>query len=92
MEKHSSVEIAGVQSTLENAPEPTNIIWENLGFDVKKRFFKIVLMIFIAFLIVSLSFTFMKTASNRISNILDKYDNSVPCEDLFNFYGRERAE
>jgi len=92
MESKNSIELGGSDSKLTSAPEPTNIIWENLGFDIKRRFTSIVIMIVISLVIVICSFSLMKNASNRVSYILDKYDASVPCEKLFKFYGADRAE
>ena len=89
MEGHDSVEICGHQCAVEKAPEPTNIIWENVGYDTSRRAFRMFIIVISAFIIFSISFFAMKHTANRAAFYLDKYDHSIPCSTIKNFYTPE---
>jgi hypothetical protein len=49
-------------------------------------------MIVVSFAIFAITFMLMKSTAKRQAFYLDKYDRSIPCEILENFYGPEQME
>lgn len=87
MESLREVKIAGHRCRISKAPEPTNIIWQNVGYDPSRRFVRILIMIVVSFTIFAITFLLMKSTANRQAYYLDKYDQSISCDVLENFYG-----
>lgn len=89
MEAYSSINVLGTVCKIRKAPEPTNIIWENIGFKTSKRTFRVFVIFIAAIIIFIISFKAMKHTANRSAFFLEKYDHSIPCNTLLNFYGEE---
>lgn len=90
MEANQKVTILGSRCRITKAPEPTNIIWENIGLDPKRRQIRIVFIILFTFLICVATFKMMKITANKQAYYVEKYDASLPCSALKDFYGVEK--
>ena len=84
--KMPEIILGGEESAVEEALEPTNIIWENYDFDdsIRKTRFLMILGT-IAFVLL---LTFMVTfkAKSATKELIGKYDVSIKCSELSKIY------
>ena len=80
------IELGGVYSEVNEALEPTNIIWENYDFDEQTRNRRYMMIIGTICFVLFLTFcvTFKAKASQRI--LIGKYDMSIKCSELNKIY------
>ena len=87
MEAHDRALIEGSFCKVQKAPEPTNIVWENIGYKASKRVLRMVIMVISSFAIFAITFLLMKWIANRQAYLLEKYDSSISCSVINDFYG-----
>ena len=72
--------------SIEEAPEPEDIIYENLEFSWVQRLFRVILVYIISFILIALCFFFIlylnkiqikKSQNDKKTNILNKYSVSI---------------
>ena len=83
------VELAGWESKMIEAPEPTNVIWENRDFDKTVRWFRLLCIILLVAFVLLL--TFLATVQAKIisNGLTGKYDNSINCKELETMYDKK---
>ena len=85
MEK-GKITLAGKRSKVQEAPEPTNVIWENRDFQKEARVLKLLLVIVAVCVVLFLTFMVTVYAKNTTNELVGKYDDSLNCNELKNMY------
>ena len=85
MEK-GKITLAGKRSKVQEAPEPTNVIWENRDFQKEARVLKLLLVIIAVCVVLFLTFMVTVYAKNTTNELVGKYDDSLNCNELKHMY------
>ena len=80
--------ILGHFSAVSEAPEPTNVKWENYGFAVKQRKIRMVAIFLILLGILMINYFLTKTAEDLTISAVGKYDYSMSCDSLDLIYSK----
>ena len=91
MEK-GKITLAGKRSKVQEAPEPTNVIWENRDFQKEARWLKLLLVITAVCVVLFLTFMVTVYAKNTTNELVGKYDDSINCKELKNMYDSKTEE
>ena len=86
------VELAGWESKLIEAPEPTNVIWENRDFDKTVRWFRLTCIILLVAFVLLLTFLATVQAKILTNELTGKYDTSINCRELDTMYDKKTLE
>lgn len=78
--------IAGVKSSVKEAPEPTNVIWENRDFDKQVRWAKFILVCIAVIFVLFLTFLATVKAKSMTNDLIGKYDDSINCQEMGHMY------
>lgn len=68
------------------APEPTNVIWENRDFDRTIRYGRLVLVIMAVLVVLFITFLATVQAKAMSNDLIGKYDDSINCKDMSKMY------
>lgn len=82
----SNIQIAGSNSKMGEAPEPTNVIWENRDFDKSIRYGNLVKVILAVLIVLFITFIATVQAKAMTNDLIGKYDESVNCRDMGKMY------
>jgi hypothetical protein len=85
MEK-GKITLAGKRSKVQEAPEPTNVIWENRDFQKEARVLKLLLVMIAVCVVLFLTFMVTVYAKNTTNELVGKYDDSLNCNELKQMY------
>ena len=91
MEK-GKITLAGKRSKVQEAPEPTNVIWENRDFQKEARVLKLLLVMIAVCVVLFLTFMVTVYAKNTTNELVGKYDDSLNCNELKNMYDAKTEE
>ena len=80
------VQLAGFKSSIKEAPEPTNVIWENRDFDKTVRWAKFVLVCFAVVFVLFVTFLATVKAKSMTNDLIGKYDDSINCYEMSRMY------
>lgn len=86
------IEIGGGDSTIAEAPEPTNIIWENYDFDPATRRARFIMILGTIAFVLFLTFCVTFKAKDATKLLVGKYDVSIKCSELNKIYTREQLK
>ena len=86
------ITLAGARSKVQEAPEPTNVIWENRDFQKEARVLKLVLVLIAVCVVLFLTFLVTVYAKNTTNELIGKYDDSLNCNELKNMYDAKTEE
>lgn len=89
MADQSEIEVAGSPSKMAEAPEPTNVIWENRDFDKSIRYGNLVKVILAVLIVLFITFIATAQAKTMTNDLTLKYDESVNCKDMTKMYKAE---
>lgn len=80
LEVENHITLCGMRSKIIEAPEPTNVIWENRDFNKKIRVKRLVYVIFCVIFVLFI--TFMATVQAKVvsNDLIGKYDESMNCQ------------
>mmetsp|Transcript_27157 Transcript_27157/g.33770 ORF Transcript_27157/g.33770 Transcript_27157/m.33770 type:complete len:113 (-) Transcript_27157:1788-2126(-) len=68
------------------APEPTNVIWENRDFDKEIRYTNLVYVILAVLIVLFITFLATVQAKAMTNELIGKYDDSVNCHEMSKMY------
>lgn len=71
------------------APEPTNVIWENRDFDKTIRWFRLTMIILLVAFVLLLTFLATVQAKTLTNELTGKYDTSINCKELDTMYDKK---
>ena len=71
------------------APEPTNVIWENRDFDKTIRWFRLTMIILLVAFVLLLTFLATVQAKTLTNELTGKYDTSINCKELETMYDKK---
>ena len=71
------------------APEPTNVIWENRDFDKTIRWFRLTMIILLVAFVLLLTFLATVQAKTLTNELTGKYDTSINCRELDTMYDKK---
>ena len=80
------ITLAGHRSKVAEAPEPTNVIWENRDFDKAIRWRRLIYIIIAVILVLFITFMATVKAKSMTNEIIGKYDESINCDELARMY------
>ena len=83
------IELSGWESKLIEAPEPTNVIWENRDFDKTIRWFRLTMIIILVAFVLLLTFLATVQAKTLTNELTGKYDTSINCKELDTMYDKK---
>ena len=86
MADQSEMVIGGETSKVTEAPEPTNVIWENRDFDKHMRYTNLVYVIAAVLIVLFITFLATVQAKAMTNDLVGKYDESVPCKEMEKMY------
>lgn len=78
--------IAGEISKCGEAPEPTNVIWENRDFDKRIRVTNFIYVMLAVAIVLFITFLATVQAKAMTNDLTGKYDESVNCRDMAMMY------
>lgn len=78
--------IAGTQSSIKEAPEPTNVIWENRDFDKTVRWAKFIMVCCAVCIVLFITFLATVKAKSMTNELIGKYDDSINCNEMAHMY------
>jgi hypothetical protein len=87
LEGCSSISVEKTKCAIRRAPEPTNVIWENIGYPARDRHLKQVLVALAMLVIFTLSYLVIKYVMNTQELIIGRYHSTIDCKTLMSFYG-----
>ena len=73
------ITLAGLRSKVMEAPEPTNVIWENRDFDKSVRWKRLFWVIMAVVLVLFITFMTTVVAKAYSHDLVGKYDESMNC-------------
>lgn len=79
-------DILGKASTVKEAVEPTNIIWENRNMNKLERAFHLFAVFLAIGLVLLVTFAMTTYAKNLTNETIGKYDDSIKCSELNKIY------
>lgn len=71
---------------VQEAPEPTNVIWENRDFDKAIRYAKLILVVMAVLIVLFITFLATVKAKSMTNELIGKYDDSINCEEIHHMY------
>lgn len=80
------IELAGHRSSVKEAPEPTNVIWENRDFDKTVRWAKFILVCLAVIAVLFVTFLATVKAKSMTNDLIGKYDDSINCNEMAHMY------
>ena len=80
------LDILGKETTVKEAVEPTNIIWENRYFDKTTRAIRMFFIIIAVSTVLFITFLITTYAKGVTNDTIGKYDDSIKCTELNNMY------
>lgn len=80
------VMIAGEMSKSSEAPEPTNVIWENRDFDKRIRVTNFIYVMLAVAIVLFITFLATVQAKAMTNETIGKYDESVNCREMQKMY------
>ena len=80
------ITLAGLRSKVTEAPEPTNVIWENRDFDKSVRWARLILVIIAVMFVLFLTFMATVKAKSMTNDLVGKYDDSMNCDEVTHMY------
>jgi len=81
-----------LSAKITEAPEPTNVIWENRDFDKSIRYSRLILVITVVLIVLFLTFLATVEAKAMTNDLIGKYDDSINCEELDKMFGYKVLE
>jgi len=88
MNDMTEFEIAGEISKVSEAPEPTNVIWENRDLDKRIRVTNLVYITIAVAVVLFITFLATVKAKAMTNELVGKYDESVNCSEMHKMYQR----
>ena len=82
----SEIELAGETSKVAEAPEPTNVIWQNRDFDKSLRYGRLIVVITAVLIVLFITFIATVKAKQMTNELIGKYDESINCEEMGKMY------
>lgn len=73
-------------STVKEACEPTNVIWENRDFNKEVRWIKFVAVCIAVIFVLFLTFMATVKAKSMTNDLIGKYDDSINCNEMGHMY------
>ena len=83
------LEIGGKESEIEEALEPTNIIWENYDMSWTIRALMLANTIFITGVVLGVTFLVSFKAKDEEQDLIGMYDNSITCAEVAKIYSAD---
>ena len=80
------LEIGGKESEIEEALEPTNIIWENYDMPWTTRALLLANIVFITGVVLGVTFLVSFKAKDEEQDLIGIYDNSITCAEVSKIY------
>ena len=68
------------------APEPTNVIWENRDLSKSIRYARLILVITAVLVVLFLTFLATVKAKAMTNDLIGKYDESINCNEIERMY------
>lgn len=68
------------------APEPTNVIWENRDFNKATRYTRLILVISAVLIVLFITFLATVQAKAMTNDLIGKYDDSINCSEMNHMY------
>ena len=81
----------GEEMEIEDASEPTDIIWENRHFTYGQRLKRAIIVIFIVCILLMISFVIIFLFSKESASLSFKYSSSYDCEETYSDYNDNEA-
>ena len=79
-------------SKVAEAPEPTNVIWENRDFDKNIRYTYLVYVICAVLFVLFVTFLATVKAKSMTNDLIGKYDDSINCSEMNKMYAEPQLE
>lgn len=86
------ITIAGAESKVAEAPEPTNVIWENRDFDKNIRYTFLIYVIVAVGVVLFITFLATVKAKSMTNDLTGKYDDSINCSEMNKMYQLPQLE
>lgn len=86
MADQEKIMIAGAESKVAEAPEPTNVIWENRDFDKNIRYTFLIYVIVAVSAVLFITFLATVKAKSMTNDLINKYDESINCSEMNKMY------
>jgi hypothetical protein len=86
------VMLAGSESKIIEAPEPTNVIWENRDFDKNIRYTYFLYVIVAVAVVLFITFIATVKAKSMTNDLTGKYDDSINCSEMNKMYKINQLE
>lgn len=80
------IAICGHESKVAEAPEPTNVIWENRDFEKSIRWTRLIMVIIAVCFVLFLTFLATVQAKAMTNDLIGKYDDSMNCAEVGHMY------
>lgn len=80
------LEIGGAKSEIEEALEPTNIIWENYDMDLATQIAIFTSIILVTCFVLFVTFCVSFKAKDTEKDLIGIYDNSITCGEVSTIY------
>lgn len=77
---------------MQEAPEPTNVIWENRDFDKTIRWARLILVIIAVCFVLFITFLATVKAKQMTNDLIGKYDDSMNCDEVGRMYKSDTLE
>ena len=87
-----TIDILGKESKVDEAVEPTNIIWENRYFDKTTRAVRMLFIIIAVSTVLFITFLMTTYAKGVTNDTIGKYDESIKCSELEKMYDAETLQ
>ena len=82
--------LGGLKSTVKEAPEPTNVIWQNRDFDKQVRWIRFIFVCIAVLFVLLLTFLATIQAKAMKNDLIGKYDDSINCQEMSKMYDKEK--
>ena len=80
------ISLFGGRSKVAEAPEPTNVIWENRDFEKTRRWGRMILVIIAVCVVLFITFLATVKAKQMSNDLIGKYDDSINCSEMSHMY------
>ena len=74
------------------APEPTNVIWENRDFNKAIRYTRLILVITAVLVVLFITFLATIQAKAMTNELIGKYDDSINCNEMSKMYDEKTLQ
>ena len=88
----TKITIAGFESKIAEAPEPTNVIWENRDFDKNIRYTFLIYVVVAVGVVLFITFLATVKAKSMTNDLTGKYDDSINCSEMNKMYKIDQLE